>query len=133
MKCRKCGIDSSLASHRRDMRDQGLAVAVFGRAEPERKVGIRGTPVHHRMLVHALRGDAFRNLLRHRGVNLAQRRLALAVLKRLQQVVSEVAVMELGAFERLLVHLAGGHHDAAGSIGHVRQHFLRRSLGDDLL
>ena len=81
----------------------------------------------NRMLVHALRGDALRNLLRHRGIDLAQGRRSFAALQRLQQIVGEVAVVKLVAFERLLVDLAGGHDNAAGSLGHVRQHCVRGS------
>ena len=75
----------------------------------------------------ALSGDALRDLLRHGGVDLAQRRHAFAILQRLQQVVRKVAVTKLSAFERFLIALAGRHDNATGSQRHVGQHRLRGS------
>ena len=68
----------------------------------ESEVRVRGAAIHDGMLMHALRGDALRDLLRDRSINLAQGRLALAILEGLEQEVGEVAVMELAAFERFL-------------------------------
>src|ERR1700677_3460461 len=72
-----------------------------GSSESEIRVG--GAAIHHGVLVHALRRDALRNLLRDGAIHLAQGCLAFAALESLKQEIRKVAMLELAALKRLLV------------------------------
>src|SRR5580704_18059952 len=93
-----------------------------GGGSAEGEVRVRGAAIHYGVLMHALRRDALRNLLRDRAIHLAQGRLAFAAFESLKQEIRKVAVFELAAFERFLIDFASGHHDASCPVGHVRKH-----------